>query len=152
MKELMTWLAVGGAVIGMMALAWTGGGERMAIRAGHAGGFFEDDSDDDCCGRGPGIPQAWKLLVPPAACLSVSDEVEGLWRAYRETERKQHDAIWQLSLLHAERAGEAAIEAQDGQLRSLTVEYHARREALRDHVLYPDGMYGQMPQRVVYEQ
>lgn len=142
MKDIVTWVPVAAIVIGLMAVTWISGNEQLATQGVYGGGV--PDESEDCCGQGPGTSQARKLLVPPVAYLRVTDEAETLWRRVRDLEERLHETTWELSMLHTQGAADAEVNAKAEELRSLTKEFHTEREALREHTVYPAGMYGGM--------
>lgn len=132
MKKGLTWLMVGIMVTGVMALGWSQG--QQQVQRGERG--------DRGGERGERGQRGGMMLLPPGAYLQVNEQSQEIWTKIGEIQTQMHVKSWELSVLHAEGAGEEQIEAKVAELRELAQEMMAERQNLREHIVMPEGMQG----------
>ena len=122
MRRNVTWIIVGLLALGTAVAAWTQ----------HDHGDYERER------RGARVGQ---MIVPPGAYLTISPASEAIWQTVGQIQTQLHAGTWELSQMHAQGADEEAIEAKVEQLRALNDQFQAQREALREHIVFPEGMF-----------
>ncbi len=82
-----------------------------------------------------------QMIVPPGAFLRVNEQSQAIWERVVQIQNEMNQGVWQLSLLHAQRADEDAIQAHVNQMRERNQQMQQLREALRPHIVFPEGMF-----------
>ncbi|MGI5819334.1 MAG: hypothetical protein ACOX9R_14690 [Armatimonadota bacterium] len=132
MRQGLTWLVAGLMVVGVMGFVWAQGGQQP--QQGDRGQQGERAGGE----RGA---RGGQMMMPPGAYLTVNEASLAIWQRIGQLQTQTHVKTWELSLLHAQGATEEQIAAKVAELRALNEEMRTQNTAIREYVVYPEGMF-----------
>ena len=132
MSKCVTPLMVVVMIAGLMGFAW---GQQQGQGGGQGGGQGAAQGAE----RGQ---RGGMVMLPPGAYVTVNEVSQELWQRIGELQVQLHTKTWELSLLHAQGAGEEQIREKIQELRTLHLEMRERGAQLREHVVIPERTGG----------